>query len=183
MNRFFKNPRTVLQMHEAPLAPYIDSYAAEIRAEGYACGSARPQIRLIANFSRWMVKHRIAAQELTPEHFQSYLRSRARNRCNGRSDHATLNRLYETANAARNHSRNRLSHTSTPSARLQEEFRGYLLRERALASTTVAGYLRFVGEFLAECFGAGPVDLSCLRAGAADLDSYSTARHRLIVSG
>jgi integrase/recombinase XerD len=163
MNPFFKDPRTVLHMHEGPLAPYIDSYAAEIHAEGYACGSARSQIRLIANFSRWMVKHRIAAQEITAEHFQSYLRSSARNRCNGRSDHATLNRLLKLL-MRQGIIPEPPSHTSTPSVQLQEEFQGYLLRERELALTTVGGYLRFVGEFLAECFGAGPVDLSSLRA-------------------
>lgn len=40
MNLFFKDPRTVFRMREGPLGQYIDSYAAEIRAEGYAHGSA-----------------------------------------------------------------------------------------------------------------------------------------------
>jgi len=39
-----------------------------------------------------------------------------------------------------------------------------LQQERALASTTQNCYLKFVGELLAERYGAGPVDLSRLRA-------------------
>src|SRR6266849_3369339 len=93
MNLFFKEPQTVLRMREGPLGQYIDSYAAEIRAEGYAHGSAVLQIRLVAAFSRWMVKHRIKAQEITAAQVERYVRSRARDRCPGRSDHAALKRL------------------------------------------------------------------------------------------
>ena len=40
MNQLFKNPKTVLRMHEGPLGQHIDSYAAEIRVEGYTHGTA-----------------------------------------------------------------------------------------------------------------------------------------------
>ncbi len=40
MDLFFKDPRTVLRMREGPLDQYIDSYTAEIRAEGYTHNSA-----------------------------------------------------------------------------------------------------------------------------------------------
>jgi len=67
MNHVFKDPQTVLHMREGPLGQYIDSYAAEIRAEGYAHGTSVLKIRLVADFSRWMVKHRIKGQEITAE--------------------------------------------------------------------------------------------------------------------
>jgi site-specific recombinase XerD len=53
---------------------------------------------------------------------------------------------------------------ATPADRLVTEFRLYLQQERALASTTQSYYLTFVGEFLKERFGVGPVDLSSLCA-------------------
>jgi hypothetical protein len=71
MNLFFKDPQTILRMREGPLGHYIDSYAAELCAEGYAHGSAVVQIRIVADFSRWLAKSRITAQEITAEHFQS----------------------------------------------------------------------------------------------------------------
>jgi len=165
MNQLFKNPKTVLRMHDGPLGQHIDSYAAEIHAEGYAHGTALKQLRLVAHFSRWMIKHRITAQYLTAEHVQSYLQSRACDRRPGRSDHAALTRLLSLLLRQGVIPEPSLP-ASTPLVRLEEEFRIYLLRERALAATTVAGYLPFIGEFLTECFGIGPVDLSSLCAAA-----------------
>lgn len=93
MNLFFKNPETLLRMHEGSLGKYIDCYAVELRAEGYAQQSAELQIRLVADFSQWLAKRRISAAQITAEHFQTYLRSRARYRRPRRGDLAALKRL------------------------------------------------------------------------------------------
>jgi hypothetical protein len=58
-----------------PLGPHIDSYAAEMRGEGYAQQTREGQIRLVADFSRWLAKHRIQVREVTAELFQPYLRA------------------------------------------------------------------------------------------------------------
>ena len=39
-----------------PLGPYFDSYAAEMRSEGYAQQTREVQIRLVADFDRWLAK-------------------------------------------------------------------------------------------------------------------------------
>ena len=93
MNLFFKNPETLQRMHEGSLGKYMDEYAAELRAEGYAQQSAELQVRLVADFSRWLAKRRISAPQVTPAHFQSYLRSRARYRRPRQEDRAALKRL------------------------------------------------------------------------------------------
>jgi integrase/recombinase XerD len=63
---------------------------------------------------------------------------------------------------------------ATPVDQLQEEFGFYLRQERALASTTAHNYLPFVGQFLAERFGLGPIDLSALCA--ADVTGFVRRR-------
>jgi len=173
MDQFFKDSQTRVRLREGPLGPYIDSYAAEMRGEGYAQQTAELQIRLVADFSRWLARCRITAQEITAEHFQPYLRARAQRRRPARSDLATLRRLSklllrqgvvpEPALAA-----------ATPVEQLQNAFRLYLPQERALASTTQAYYLTFAGEFLIERFGVGMVDLSCLCA--ADITGFVQRR-------
>jgi hypothetical protein len=40
-----------------------------------------------------------------------------------------------------------------------------LREERALAKATIVNYVRFIREFLKDCFGSGPVRLSRLCAG------------------
>jgi len=132
------------------------------------------QIRLVADFGRWLAKRRIQAQEITAELFQPYLRARARRRRPTGNDLSALHRLLDllvgqgvvSAPAS----------PATPVERLQGEFRLYLQQERALALTTQNCYLTFVSEFLTECFGAGPVDLSCLCA--ADVTGF--VRHRAV---
>ena len=43
---------------DGPLGPYIDSYAAEMRGEGYARQTREVQIRLVADFGCWLAKRR-----------------------------------------------------------------------------------------------------------------------------
>ncbi len=80
MNLIFKDPETLQRMREGPLGPYVDSYAADMHQQGYASPTAEAQIRLVADFSRWLGKRQIAPWKVTTEHCQRYLRFRARHR-------------------------------------------------------------------------------------------------------
>jgi site-specific recombinase XerD len=177
MKQVFREHRLCRQ--DGPLGPYIDSYEAGMRGEGYARQTREVQIRLVADFGCWLAKRGIQAQDLTAELFRPYLRARARRRRPTRNDLSALQRLLEllrrqgvVAAAA--------SPATTPTERLQSEFRLYLRQERALASTTQAAYTAFVSEFLTERFGAGPVDLS--RLCAADITRFVRRRASTIQS-
>jgi len=173
MNPFFKNPETLLRIHEGPLGTYVDDYAAELHAEGYAQQSAELQIRLVADFSRWLARRGISAPQVTAAHFQPYLRSRARYRRPQRGDPATLKRLLDLLLRQGVIAEPFLA-PATPAERLRDEFCLYLRQERALASATLIAYTPFVSEFLTEHFGAGPVDLSSL--SAADVTRFVQCR-------
>jgi site-specific recombinase XerD len=161
MNLFFKNPETRLRLHEGPLGKYSDGYAAELRAEGYAQQSAELQIRLVADFSQWLAKRRISAPQIRADHFEPYLRWRARYRRPRREDLATLKRLSSLLLRLGVIPKASLP-ALTPAEKLRDEFRLYLRQERALTSATLTNYTPFVGEFLAGRFGTGPVDLTAL---------------------
>jgi site-specific recombinase XerD len=150
-------------MYKGPLGKYIDGYAAQLRAEGYAQHSAKLQIRLVADFSQWLAKRRINAAHITAAHFQPYLRSRARYRSPQRGGPAALKRLLNLLLRQGVIPEPSLA-PATPAEKLGDEFRLYLRQERALASTTPIAYLPFVGKFLAEYFGTGPVNLGTLSA-------------------
>lgn len=173
MNVLLKNPETLQHMHEGPLGKYIDCYAAELCAEGYAQQSAEMQIRLVADFSHWLAKHRISAPQITAEHFQPYLRSRAQFRRPGRSDLAALKRLLNLLLRQEVIPEPSLR-VATPAEQLVDEFRLYLRQERALASATLTYYTSFVSEFLADRFGTGPVALLAL--SAADVTGFVQRR-------
>ena len=52
MKTIFKSPRIFQRMHDGPLGSYVESYAAEMREQGYCAGAMESQIRLVADFSR-----------------------------------------------------------------------------------------------------------------------------------
>jgi len=72
MKMIFKNPRIFQRMHDGPLGACIESYAAEMRGEGYAQRKHELQIRLVTDFSRWLDKLRIQVREVTAALFQPY---------------------------------------------------------------------------------------------------------------
>lgn len=158
---------------DSPLGSYLDSYAAEMRTEGYPQQTIELQICLIADFSRWLAKRQITAQEVRAELFQPYLRARARRRRPTGSESRALRRLLNLL-VREGAVPEPVSPAATPADRLGNEFRFYLQQERALASTTQSYYLTFVSEFLRGRFGAGPVDLSSLRA--ADVTGFVQRR-------
>ena len=133
MKQVFRAHRLCKQ--DGPLGPYIDSYAAEMRGEGYAQQTSEVQIRLVADFGRWLAKRRIQAQEITAELFQPYLRARARRRRPTGNDLSALQRLLDLL-VRQGVVSAPASPAATPAERLQSEFRLYLQQERALASTT-----------------------------------------------
>ena len=107
------------------------------------------QIRLVADFGRWLAKREILAQKSTPELFPPYLHARARRRRPTRNDLSALQRLWDLLVRQRVVSPP-VSPVATPAERLQSEFRLYLQQERALALTTRNCYLTFVSDFLTE---------------------------------
>jgi site-specific recombinase XerD len=179
MNLIFRNPKTFQRMHEGPLGRYLDSYAAEMREQGYSHGASESQIRLVADFSRWMAKSRITPQQITTDRFKIYLRFRARHRRPKRDDWAALKRLLILL-LRQGVIPPPSSTTATPVGQLQAEFGRYLRQERVLSSTTVTYYMAFAGEFLNGRFGTGRIHLSRLRA--ADVTGFVQRRAASISS-
>lgn len=179
MNLISNNPQTFQRMHEGPLGSYIDSYVAEMREQGYCAGAMESQTRLIADFSRWMMKVQLTPEKITDQCCKTYLRCRARRLRPKRDDRAALKRLLSLLLRQRVITEPPLP-PRTPANEIQAEFGRYLLQERGLASTTVNYYRSFAGEFLADRFGAGAIDLSLLRP--ADVTAFVRGRAASIKS-
>jgi integrase/recombinase XerD len=162
MNILFKYHQTVERMHEGPLGPYMDSYAAEMLKQSYATATAQAHIRLLADFSRWLAKRRLTPKEITTELFPSYLRSRrTRHWRITYNDPSALKQMFNLL-VRQGVIPEIPQPPPTPAEQLQDEFASYLRQERGLATPTICLHLSFVGKFLTERFGTGPVDLSTL---------------------
>jgi site-specific recombinase XerD len=156
------------QAPEGPLAAHIGSFADSLNALGYTAGSIHRQALIAACFSRWLGQEAVTLEGITSERATRYLRYRARRRRPCPGDRAALTHLMDflrrdsvmPAEEVAGHERTSVDHCA-------DAYEVYLREGRALAAATIVNYVPFVRDFLEHCFGAKPVELSCL--GASDV--------------
>lgn len=148
-----------------PLTPHAMGFRRELAALGYTPNAASDQLRVMAHASRWLDSRRLGLDELTPARVEEFLEHRRaegyRLWLSAKAMVPMLAYLRElgvvpTPTAAP---------PETEAAQLHEDYRAYLVDERALASGTVTSYLHVARLFL----GARSVD------GALHLERLTAA--------
>jgi integrase/recombinase XerD len=153
------------QAPEGPLAAHIGSFADSLSAMGYAASSIHLQVRIGACFSRWLGQGAVTPEGITSGHATRYLRYRARRLRSGRGDFAALAHFIDFLRREGVIRAEEVAvHERTPIDRCADAYEVYLREGRALATATIVNYVPFVRDFLRHCFGAKPVELSCLSA-------------------
>jgi site-specific recombinase XerD len=165
MNRFFKDVRTIERMQRGPLGRYITLYGNALLARGFRRKSARRKLQLAADFTRWLDRKNIVANQILAKHVGDYLQSRKRSgvgiHLGDRSAVIGFLKLLREQRVTRE----RIPQPQvTPSQKLLREYDLYLQNERSLSLATRINYVPFVRQFLESRFGRGRVDLSRLRA-------------------
>jgi site-specific recombinase XerD len=149
-----------------PVAAQIEGFAGWARDQGYARCSRYRQVLLAADFSRWLRQQRIRVRRVSAEHTARYLRWRVRRVKMHRGDAAALRQFLDFLRYAgviptAKVTPRRLS----PVEQETQAFETYLGNERMLAEATIAYYVTFVHDFLADRFGRDRVTLAHLGAG------------------
>jgi site-specific recombinase XerD len=133
---------------------------------------------LAACFSRWLKQTEVSRHYITSEHAARYLRFRYRQRRPSQGDSAALChcieflRREELIPAAKNPVRQ-----LTPAEQCVQAYEQYLREERGLVQATIVNYVPFIGRFLKDRFGTGPVNLSSLGANDVVRFVQRSARH------
>src|SRR5947209_2462794 len=162
-SEFFELPETVQRLHEGPLAAHIDAYASRLLEQGFSSGRARDRIRLVADFSRWLQRRRLAATDVNPETVDRYLKTEGRHIHSGRGAPAALQELLNVLCCATLAAREQCCFRAVePWPREEQNFERYLSQERGLSERTLENYLPFVHQRLQERFGSGPIDFAKL---------------------
>jgi integrase/recombinase XerD len=156
---------TLLRTPEGPLAPYFDSFAQMLDAQGFKRHLLSRQIRDAAKFSRWLQMERVGLEAVTDEHIQRFLRDPKQLTSVRQGTGASLRRMMDFLRQRGATSRPEAPCELTPIQKIVAEYVGYLRREQGLSDATLIQYSPFAERFLSECFGVGPVDLGALRAG------------------
>src|SRR5712691_362390 len=149
-----------------PVAAQIEGFAGWARDQGYARCSRYRQVLLAADFSRWLGQQRISVQRVSAEHTARYLRWRVRRVKMHRGDAAALRQFLEVLRHEGGIPPGTVPRGGrSPVDRETQAFETYLRHERVLAEATIAYYVTFVHDFLADRFGRDRVTLARLCAG------------------
>lgn len=167
---FFALPKTLRRLHEGPMGVHIDAYATRLQEQGFSLERARDKIRLIADLSAWLHRHRLGACDLDAQSLNRYLKDRKRYIHPGRGANSTLQTLLDVLSERGIASKQRSPEAPHACQPVEQDFRRYLSEERGLSATTLANYLPFVHQLLLEQFGNGPVEFAKLRA--ADITGF-----------
>ena len=130
------------------LAPWASGFATALAAQGYTEHAVARQVNLMAQLSRWLAWHGLAAAELTPpvvERFAVAMRDLRRHLVSPRALRPLLGYLRDrdVVPAA-------VAVDDTPRGRLLSAYRSYLAGERGLAAGTVCRHQKIAAAFLAE---------------------------------
>lgn len=156
-----------------PLSPHAPGLLSHLAAQGYTALSSRARLHLAAHLSGWLHQRGVQLEDLSDEHVEKYIRWR---RKAGRTGFLTCRALdFVTA-----HLRmvgaiapsKPLTPSEVPRDRLLGSYEQYLLRERALQSTTVASYRATSRLFLSRLLEPDSLDVDSLTA--ADVIRFVT---------
>ncbi len=147
-----------------PLTPYIESYIAVVNEEGFAPSSVHEQIRVIVMFSRSLQQSGCEIRDLDEIVIERFLYHELRGQWPHVSAPATLRRLLTLLRRLDAIPPAKPAPLRSPAQQLMDNYRRFLLKERALSPETVTAWIRFIDEFLCERFGTKALELSELRA-------------------
>ena len=141
-----------------PLAMYADGFRADLAGRGYGAGSADRNLRTLAHVSRWMGGRGLSAGQLSAARLEEFLEAR---RAEGYHHALSIRAVMPLVSYLRRTGVAAVPPEAGagggPLERVIEEYRRYLISERALTAIVVRKYTRLAREFLAACEqGDGP---------------------------
>ena len=146
-----------------PLAPHVNSYLNQVKAQGYAVGSLYEQVCALKMFGRWLERSGRQVRDINEAVAGYFLRRVLQRSYPKNAAPATLRRLLvmlrqvgaiPEAQAA----------SPSPFEQLLGAYERFLLEERNLAAQSIIPLRHLANRFLSETFDAGPLKLSKLCA-------------------
>ena len=147
-----------------PLSRYIEPYIVLVNELGFAPRSVYEQIRVIVFFSRSLLRFNREIRDLDESVTERFLSDESRGRWPRKAAPATLRRLLALLRGIGVVPVDKSPLPKNPSQQLIEDYRHFLLAERALSPATIDGWVRFIEKFVSELFGARTLKLARLRA-------------------
>jgi len=146
---------------------YADWFRADLIAQGYAVEPANRNLRTMAHVSRWMDDQGLPAGQLSIARLEEFLEARRREGYHhALSIRAVMPLIGYLRRAGVGGLRLEVAAGSGALDLMVEDYRRYLVTERALTAGVVRRYSRLAREFLATCEHPDGLELTELPAAA-----------------
>jgi integrase/recombinase XerD len=176
LDRYFHSRRVHRRVARNLLAKQLAALAEHLERRGHTRTVIQSYVQATEHFGHWLQRSGRMADDVDTELVRTFLtQHRPRCRCPSPHSHcvATLRAaLHQLLLVMQTHAAQ--AAPMTPIASVATAFDSYLATTCGLAAPTRLSYGRFVREFLAARYGAGPIDLTAL--GPADVTAYVTTR-------
>jgi site-specific recombinase XerD len=163
LEHLFVDPAAIGRFRSGPLGPLLDSFAASQMDLGYTTSTARVQIRLLSQLSRWLMRKKVPLGQLNEQLAGAFLDHRQRHRCLGKGDWSAVSRFLDHLRREGVIDPAEAAGRGTPRELLLSRYEAHSKTERGLAGVTVHTYVFFIRRFLIAHFGQGPLSLREIR--------------------
>ncbi len=163
VNAYFKLTKVLRRLHEGPLGDYVDLYAAQLLREGHCYQSGARCIRIVGDFSQWLVRRHFDICDVDESLVAQYLGFRAQCQRPFCSDRPALFRLLELLRQL-DVIAPPIPIPPKPLEQIEQDFERYLLRDCGLSRTTMIRHRPPLRKFLQEYCSKGTVSISGLSA-------------------
>jgi integrase/recombinase XerD len=188
MNCDYIPAKLVQRACTGPLAPCIEPYIALMKQAGYVPSYVRENLTVLGAFGRRLERWALGVEDLDEDVVDRFVRKRYPGRRPPRHVRPTLRRLLAMVRDMGIARPGPEARPLSPAERLLSEYKQFLVKERAISTSTVDRWSRVELRFLAERFGSGAVDTGTLTASditgfvqrQAPLHGHSMARSLVV---
>lgn len=170
MQQYSDTVWTLKQNPTGPLAIHLDVFAAHLESLGFCRRYIGGQLRVVANFSRWLRIRKISTRKLRNKHIVDFLSAENQSKAISGGKYAALNRLITFLHDRDICVRPVLKKKQTQTQIIVEDFGQYLVDERYLSPKTRIQYCPIITRFLTKRFKLRTTDLA--QISAADIIDF-----------
>jgi site-specific recombinase XerD len=161
--RFNPAPEELRRFQVGPLGQHMEGFAALLSQQGYCRDNGWQKMRLAADLSRWLQRRHLKLTQLDESRADSFLQAHWKRAARQSGDQITMRQLICHLRQSQAIS------TTTPALRgeidaMDQEYRDFLLQERALLPSSIQQYVTVVRRFLSHRFSTGKIRLRDLCA-------------------
>lgn len=171
-------PAAAKRLRASVFAAHLDGFCAWLGGLGYGAGTIRAKLRVVDALARWMVEVGLAMEDLDEGRASEFIEAWRRRGLTHRGFERTVLQLIEHLRASGCVAVPVVERDDAPGALLLARYEEFLVRERALAASTIAAYLFVVRAFVDERFAVGGGRPDALRAG--EVRDFLLARARCV---